>query len=265
MLLEKIKKWFNMVTLTAWFKLFFKLKKTTKQEDTLSNVSGEYDYSKDYISPLNFDNIQAEEIIIPNVEIKNFISDESPTIVIMDDFKGMVDMLYIELLRVQCVDITKHFNIVLAGDKYAAFSVSRYLETHNIDIAFLDITIGGRINNVELDGVDIALQIKKNTIIDNSLSEIRFITGHALNKRVPEMFEFMEKFKEATGLEIDEDERTLIEPTGEELLIKKHIIGKNSNRVLLMALTIERWLKNNGLFEKYCRYNTTEKSEKLGE
>jgi len=211
-----------------------------------------YDYSKDYISPLNFGHLEKIEVIVPEVEIINNVGPEHPTIIIIDDIGGMVDLLYIELQRIQCTKVTQKFNIVLAKGDYAAFSVKDYMDKGGkVDIAFLDITLGGVKDNVELDGVDVALMIKDK----NPNSEIRFITGHVLNKRNPEVFEFMDKFKTQTGLDIEEEEVYYDEQLEEEILIRKHIIGKNSNRVMLMALAIEQWLKRNNLYEKFVKKN----------
>ena len=204
------------------------------------NYDKNYDYSNDYISPTNFlMNRKTTDLIIPDINIRNNVGKKAPTILIIDDFPGMVDLLYTELLRVQCCRISDKFNIITATEEYAAYTVKEYLDHGGkIDIAFLDITIGGIKDGIELDGIDIAIMIKE----INPECEIRFITGHTLNKRNPEIFEFMQKFYIQTGIQIDEQEEVLEIKTQEPITIMKHIIGKNGNRLLLMAIAIEQWL-----------------------
>ena len=46
------------------------------------------------------------------------------------------------------------FNIITATSEYAAFTVKDYLDRGGkIDIAFLDITLGGIKDGIELDGI----------------------------------------------------------------------------------------------------------------
>jgi len=201
-------------------------------------------FKDDYISPTSFMmSRNNDELIIPDINIRNNVGKHAPTILIMDDYSGMVDLLYTEVLRIQCCDIGSKFNIITATDEYAAFTVKEYIEHGGtIDIAFLDITIGGIKDGIELDGIDTAIMIKK-ACPD---SEIKFITGHTLNKRNPEIFEFMQKFYNETGFNIDEEEEVKELKTQETMKIRKHIIGKNSNRVMLMAIAIEQWLLRQG-------------------
>jgi hypothetical protein len=228
----------------------FSKKRSKFDPDGLSRVgsngggqkkSDDYDYTNDYVSPAQFMmNRSSDNLIIPDITVKNNVGKNNPTILIMEDFPGMVDLLYTELLRIQYCPIEKMFNIITATDEYAAFTVKEYLDRGGkIDIAFLDITLGGIKDGIELDGVDISLFIRAN----NPNAEIRFITGHTLNRRNPEIFEFMQKFYLATGQNIDEEETFVDFKTKDNLTIMKHIIGKNSNRIMLMALAIEKWIK----------------------
>ena len=67
------------------------------------NYDKNYDYSNDYVSPTNFlMNRKTTDLIIPDINIRNNVGKKAPTILIIDDFPGMVDLLYTELLRVQC-------------------------------------------------------------------------------------------------------------------------------------------------------------------
>ncbi len=201
-------------------------------------------FKDDYISPTSFMmSRKNDELIIPDINIRNNVGKNAPTILIMDDYSGMVDLLYTEVLRIQCCGIGSKFNIITTTDEYAAFTVKEYIDHGGkIDIAFLDITIGGIKDGLELDGIDTAIMIKK-ACPD---SEIKFITGHTLNKRNPEIFEFMQKFYNETGFNIDEEEEIKELKTQEMIKIRKHIIGKNSNRVMLMAIAIEQWLLRQG-------------------
>ena len=234
---------------------FIKTLFTKKEEILKSNEI--YNYKNDYVSPSNFmmsrNNI---EVIVPDINIKNNVGKNAPTILIMDDYSGMVDLLYSELPRIQCSCILETFNIITATEEYAAFTVKNYIDQgRKIDIAFLDITIGGIIKGVELDGIDIALIIKEH----NPDAVIKFITGHALNRRNPEIFEFMEKFYIQTGYNIDEEEDITQIKNKQIIRIKKHIIGKNSNRVMLMGITIEQWLKRHNKIDLNTGYMLTTK------
>lgn len=224
-----------MLNVLKMFKRLFK-KEQPKAEDDF--------FKDDYISPTSFMmSRKHDELIIPDINIRNNVGKHAPTILIMDDYSGMVDLLYTEVLRIQCCDIGSKFNIITATDEYAAFTVKEYIDHGGkIDIAFLDITIGGIKDGIELDGIDTAIMIKK-ACPD---SEIKFITGHTLNKRNPEIFEFMQKFYNETGFNIDEEEEIKELKTQEMMTIRKHIIGKNSNRVMLMAIAIEQWLLRQG-------------------
>ena len=207
-----------MLNVLKMFKRLFK-KEQPKAEDDF--------FKDDYISPTSFMmSRKHDELIIPDINIRNNVGKHAPTILIMDDYSGMVDLLYTEVLRIQCCDIGSKFNIITATDEYAAFTVKEYIDHGGkIDIAFLDITIGGIKDGIELDGIDTAIMIKK-ACPD---SEIKFITGHTLNKRNPEIFEFMQKFYNETGFNIDEEEEIKDLKTQEMMTIRKHIIGKNSN------------------------------------
>lgn len=224
-----------MLNVFKMFKRLFK-KEQPKAEDDF--------FRDDYISPTSFMmSRKHDELIIPDINIRNNVGKHAPTILIMDDYSGMVDLLYTEVLRIHCCNIGSKFNIITATDEYAAFTVKEYIEHGGkIDVAFLDITIGGIKDGVELDGIDTAIMIKK-ACPD---SEIKFITGHTLNKRNPEIFEFMQKFYNETGFNIDEEEEIKELKTQEMMTIRKHIIGKNSNRVMLMAIAIEQWLLRQG-------------------
>jgi hypothetical protein len=72
--------------------------------------SDDYDYTNDYVSPAQFMmNRSSDNLIIPDITVKNNVGKNNPTILIMEDFPGMVDLLYTELLRIQYCPIEKMF------------------------------------------------------------------------------------------------------------------------------------------------------------
>ena len=117
---------------------------------------------------------------IPSVKYVNSFEPENPTLLIMDDHAGMVSLIVDELMsKINSI----HVNIITASSDYAAFSVKEFINNPNhckIDIAFLDISLGGICFEdntlIEMDGIDIAEMLWK----DNPSAEIRFITGHTL-------------------------------------------------------------------------------------
>ena len=66
--------------------------------------------------------------VIPNIGITDDFDRKKPTIIIMDDFAGMAQLLKDELARVQCCDVTKTFNTLLATGSFAAFTVKNLLK-----------------------------------------------------------------------------------------------------------------------------------------
>lgn len=197
-------------------------------------------------SEVEYDYIRPSEIVkdsckieIPNVKIHKYELGK-PGVLLMDDLAGMTNLIINELERVQCCDIIGEFNIAVATGDFAAFSVEKFLNDElapfEINIALLDITLGGVANGVEYDGVDVAIMIKNK--FPNAL--IKFITGHTLNRRNPEIFKFIEKFENYFNLSIDEMDTVLVD--GELQKIYKHVIRKNSNRVFELGLTFEEYL-----------------------
>lgn len=176
---------------------------------------------------------------IPEVLVQDFVIGK-PGILLMDDLSGMTNLILHELARVQCCDIIGQFNVAVATSDFAAFSVEKFLQDEDnkfeINVALLDITLGGVIDGVEYDGVDVAIMIK-NKFPD---ALIKFITGHTLNRRNPEIFKFIEKFENYFNRSIDETDTVIVE--GELQKIYKHVIRKNSNRVFELGLTFEEYL-----------------------
>jgi len=197
----------------------------------------------DYESPLSFECCLPQKEIIDKLKVINFVGDDKPNILLMDDFPAMVDLLANELKRLPKMNIYKDFNIYAAVGEYAAFQVQQHLEDHKhfeqcFNVALLDITLGGILKGEELDGVDVAINIKK----CNHLCQIKFITGHTLNQKNPEIFKFSQKFKKFTKLDIDE-KIDIIDATGHDQTIYKHVIGKNDNRIILMHHLISEYYK----------------------
>lgn len=194
----------------------------------------------DYVKPTE---IQVEEVetYIPDVE---YVIDNrhknAPVVLIMDDFKGMVMLIKDELKRVSCCDIYENFTIVIATGEFAGFSVEKEIDKGLIvDIGFLDITLGGVIGGLEYDGIDIAIMVKNS----NPKSLVKFVTGHTLNRKNPEIFQFITRFENYFKVQIDEIETVLSRDGSVD--IYKHIIQKNSDRVFLLGKAIEKWLENN--------------------
>jgi len=203
---------------------FFTKKKEKKKVEEI-----EFDYKR----PEDI-NQEIVEIDIPDIEFVVDNRDKNvPTILLMDDFKGMTTLLCDELKRVECCDIYSNYNVAVATGDYAAFIVEKALsEGLKVDVAFLDITLGGVVNNVEYDGVDVAIMIKDK--YPDSL--VKFVTGHTLNRKNPEIFQFIKKFEEHFNTNIEDTYEVQTNQGTEN--IYKHIIQKNSDRVLLMERAI---------------------------
>lgn len=181
------------------------------------------------------------KIDVPDVHIVvDNLEKNKPVILIMDDFPGMTRLLIDELERVQCCNVFDNFTVITAEGDYAAFAVEKFLDDPHmpkVDVAFLDITLGGVIRGIEYDGIDVGIMIKKS----NPDSVIRFVTGHTLNKKNPEIFKFMEKFENHCGMPMDETYEA-VSNYGPET-IYKHVINKNGNRVFLLGSTLEEYFK----------------------
>ena len=205
----------------------------------------EYIHPESLNSDFNFDKI------IPSIDLKNY-SEKKRNILIMDDFSGMAQLLKEEMLRVQCCSIETNFNILLATGSLAAFSVKDAIKNElQIDIAFLDITLGGIIDGIEYDGIDVAIMLKK----ANPLCVIRFVTGHTLNRYNPEIFQFIKKFEDFFEVQIDETEEIYFKDAKIELY--KHIINKNGNRVEAMGGAFQEYLKIIQYKDPVSFYNVT--------
>lgn len=200
----------------------------------------------DTCSILEYDYTRPSEMIvekylieIPEIQIIKVDDTPRPGILLMDDISGMTALIRAELGRVQCCEVVSEFNLAIADGDYAGFIVQDFLKNNDdfiINVAFLDITLGGVIDGVEFDGVDVAIMIKEK--FPDSI--IKFITGHTLNRRNPEIFKFIEKFENHFSVSIDETENVIIDGVIQKLY--KHVIGKNSNRVFSLGMTIEEFL-----------------------
>lgn len=194
----------------------------------------------DYVRPTDI-LVEEVETIIPDVEYVIDNRDKNaPVILIMDDFRGMTNLIKDELKRVSCCDIYDKFTIVIATGEFAGFSVEKEIDKGLVvDIGFLDITLGGVIRGLEYDGIDVAIMVKN----QNPKSLIKFVTGHTLNRKNPEIFQFITRFENYFKVPIDETE-SVISRDG-VVDIYKHIIQKNSDRVFLLTKTIEKWVEIN--------------------
>jgi len=209
----------------------------SKQFNKLKNYFNKSEHEDfTYTSPDEL-KIDEQEIVIPDVKFCEPEIQGRPNILIMDDFIGMAHVIKDELERVQCCNVHDHFNTITATGNYAAFSVEKYLKNPDkrIDVAILDITLGGVINSIEYDGIDTAIMLKEH----NPNCVIRFITGHTLNKRNPEIFKFMHKFEDFFKASIDETK--MITFNNNKTLIYKHVIHKNGNRVEALGDLIQEY------------------------
>ena len=205
---------------------------------TLNLFNSQEDDSKfdDYKKPKSIKKVNYKAVI-PKISFSNEFQKEKPTILIMDDFIGMANLIDNELGRVECVDVKETFNIISATGSYAAFTVKNLLKDGEppIDIALLDITLGGVVKGQEYDGVDVAILIKKYY----PECVIRFVTGHTLNRHNPEIFQFIKKFEDFFKVKIDETHTIMY--NNKEREIYKHIINKNGNRVEALGDTIQEF------------------------
>lgn len=210
-------------------KKFLNFFKRKQDEDDFNNFNT-YKNPKS-IQPVDY------KAVVPAAELPDNFDPDKPTILIMDDFIGMAQLLYDELARVKCCDVRENFNTMLATGSFAAFTVKNMLKIGEppIDIAFLDITLGGVIKGKEYDGIDIAILVKK--YYPNCV--IRFVTGHTLNRHNPEIFQFIKKFEEFFNEKIDDTH--IVTYRGEERELYKHIINKNGNRVESLGATIQEF------------------------
>jgi len=196
----------------------------------------------DYLKPMELGSNKLD-ITIPEIKI-DFLDKNKKNIFIMDDFDGMGNLIKDEILQTECINVEEHFNIILDTGTFAGFSIKNLLENEKdlkIDLAFLDITLGGIINGVELDGVDIAILLKKR----NPNCLVKFVTGHTLNRHNPEIFKFIQKFEKIFEMKIDEIEEReyLIDGELKKIPIYKHIINKTGNRRDLLEITICDYMK----------------------
>lgn len=219
-----------------------------------------YDFYKkeeneiEYKKPGSFKKIDFN-LNIPNLKSLNEIKSDRPTILLMDDFPGIISILIDDFNSIN-PEIKNYFNILYADGNMAAFSVKKFLHdykeyrietldigTHNnyiakfsnikeIDLALLDITIGGYHYNtdtheiIEYDGIDIAKFLKEEFKNIN----FYFITGHIINKRNPKIFKFVEKFFSYFNKNIDD-----------------FVIPKNSTRIEFYKKEIKELCKKYNL------------------
>jgi len=163
-------------------------------------------------------------------------SKEKPSLLVLDDQVGVVNTVIGELEEIEGIDIHEEFNVLASSGKYAAFGIEKFMSEpacQNIQLAFVDITLGGIIDGIEYDGIDVAKELKKN----NPHCEVYFLTGHTMNSKVSVIFDYVNKFKDYFGSDIDELE---IE-NGQEKYV--HIIPKSSNRLYEFTNVVKKFLQ----------------------
>ena len=121
---------------------------------------------------------------------------EAKILLLMDDFKEIVDTLSENLLE------TNKFNIYKSWGSFAVFIVQEWCNDVVFDYAIIDLTLGGIIMNDnkldELDGTDIYILIKKS----NPKSKIKFLINDNLNITNEEFNNLKDKFFRYTNKDI---------------------------------------------------------------
>lgn len=216
--------------LKKWYYKFYNYFNKPLKEDIFKNNYTPYTTPKDLVR-------KSYDIIIPDMHYCQPEIEGRPNILIMDDFVGMAHLIKDEMHRIQCCDVYNNFNVLMATGNYAAFTVKKFLKETDkkVDVAILDITLGGVIDTIEYDGIDTAIALKKH----NPDCVIRFITGHTLNKHNPEIFKFIQKFEHFFKTSMDATKKVTFKDEVVEMY--KHIINKNGNRVAALGDLIQEY------------------------
>ncbi len=167
------------------------------------------------------------------MEIKNKAKKKIGSILIIDDQIEMVNLILMELKRVQCINVYKYFDIIVYTGEYLGFSIIQDIQNNKlpkIDIAILDITLGGIDDGIEYDGIDVSIELDKR---DNN-TWINYITGHSMNTKISLIFNYVNKFHNYFGSNIDDELQN-----GR----KKYLINKTENRVKIFGQLIENFIK----------------------
>lgn len=132
-------------------------------------------------------------------------TDKLKTLLILDDIQAsrlMYQTDFSKINRKTKLNVKDDFNIVFATGNRAGYIAYNYITNLKcpVDIALLDITLGGIIRfddgeYVELDGVDIAIELRKR----NENIKFVFSTSHGLNRGATDMKYYFDKFEAATG------------------------------------------------------------------
>ncbi len=130
-----------------------------------------------------------------------------PGILIIDDNPGIVSFLEDDLEELDSEGFInlKDYNVFTFSTKYAAYQLLgtlRYYKDLNIQIAIIDITLGGSMmtskGNIKLTGVDIFEPLLE---INPKLKYI-FYTGNQMNEHIKTISEIMKKYSSITGKKI---------------------------------------------------------------
>ena len=155
----------------------------------------------------SIDTVMNKKINIEIPKLNSSVDKKKKNILIMDDSKGMVDVIKDDLVNISKLNNPfdlSNYNLIEASGIFAAFSVRDFLVSNKIDIAILDISIGGVVFNnginEELDEVDIAHMI----ISGNPKARIVICSGHTLNRKNPEIYKFINKFNSNFDRDISE-------------------------------------------------------------
>lgn len=183
--------------------LFKKIKSIFIKEEKIdySGIVMPEDISNE-VKDYSYDQI-ADPILYGNLESKK-------TFLLMDDLEDVFYLYRIDFKNIKekyGYDILKEFKIVKCSGDNAGFIADKYLQNNDDElvIALLDITLGKIIKLdtgevLSFDGVDIALTIMN----QYPKCSIKFCSAHRLNKKNPEILKFIDKFENATQLDISD-------------------------------------------------------------
>lgn len=171
---------------------------------------------------------------MPPIIIEN--TDRPKTLFILDDIQGsrlMYQTDFNKILRKYGKNVEEDFNIVFATGNKAGYIAYNYITNlkQPIDVALLDITLGGVVKfddgeYIDIDGVDIAIELF------NRNNHVRFVfsTSHTLNREVGDMVYYHDKFVNNTGVD----------------MMRYYLDKNNNNKENDRAAQLYKLLYNNG-------------------
>jgi len=175
----------------------------------LKSFSGEEERKKsvddDILDSIPDNSIVAE---IPEYEYPENYDPLKPTIILLDDNEGITKLFEKTITKIKSSRNAEDCQFLMFTTNMGAFVLQREIEEGrigNVLGAVLDITIGGFIIDengvgVTLDGIDAYAFIKEKF----PKAEIRFFTAHSMNRNNIEIFQFIKKYEDMTGEDIED-------------------------------------------------------------